>query len=318
MNGQSFTPRLADKMNENMEFPGATGEDIEWMQNSFVATIFERLEQQKEDRFVAKEDKDKVKYYRDTYAEHPDDRVNIEYTVPLDNQEALVTLSGMYQQVRSETGANLEYSRLPIVDEKAPSEKDFDDISEVLRKQPKDTACVFNCQMGKGRTTTGMILACLLKDIMYGNPNKKYWVDDTVNPDEYDEDELAEEKAKRGQFSVIFKLFEYLPEAKEAKAHLDRIIDLCGEPPIGTGLQNLRECIQWTQQKHDFEPKKKKPFWKQMSKNFIERYYYLVCFATYCKIYAPRGFDWTFTMWMDCRAELREIIAHGKNNFNWD
>ena len=61
MNGQSFTPRLADKMNENMEFPGATGEDIEWMQNSFVATIFERLEQQKEDRFVAKEDKDKVK-----------------------------------------------------------------------------------------------------------------------------------------------------------------------------------------------------------------------------------------------------------------
>ena len=52
-----------------------------------------------------------VKYYRDTYAEHPDDRVNIEYTVPLDNQDALVTLSGMYDQVRAETGANLEYSR---------------------------------------------------------------------------------------------------------------------------------------------------------------------------------------------------------------
>ena len=68
---------------------------------------------------------------------------------------------------------------------------------------------------------------------MYGNPNKTYWVDDTVNPDDYDEDELAEEKARRGQFSVIFKLFEYLPEAREAKAHLDRIIDLCGERPIG-------------------------------------------------------------------------------------
>ena len=51
--------------------------------------------------------------------------------------------------------------------------------------------------------------------------------------DEYDEDELAEEKARRGQFSVIFKLFEYLPEAREAKAHLDRIIDLCGERPVG-------------------------------------------------------------------------------------
>ena len=52
-----------------------------------------------------------VKYYRDTYAEHPDDRENIEYTVPLENNEALVTLSGMYDQVKNETGANLEYSR---------------------------------------------------------------------------------------------------------------------------------------------------------------------------------------------------------------
>ena len=74
---------------------------------------------------------------------------------------------------------------------------------------------------------------------MYGNPSKTYWVDDTVNPDEYDEDELAEEKARRGQFSVIFKLFEYLPEAREAKAHLDRIIDLCGERPVGKQLSQF-------------------------------------------------------------------------------
>ena len=57
----------------------------------------------------------------------------------------------------------------------------------------------------------------------------------------------------------------------------------------GTGLQNLRECILWTQTKHDFEPKRKKPFWRQMSVNFIERYCYLICFATYVKLFAPRG-----------------------------
>ena len=132
---------------------------------------------------------------------------------------------------------------------------------------------------------------------------------------------LILQRAKRGQFSVVFKIFEYLPEAKEAKAHLDYVIDLCGEPPkgkplyatcfsleykinmvilsnmmnmplyqfVGTGLQNLRECILWTQTKHDFEPRLKKPFWKQMSVNFIERYCYLICFATYVKLFAPRG-----------------------------
>ena len=32
------------RMNENMEFPGISGEDIQWLQDSFVQTIFTRLE----------------------------------------------------------------------------------------------------------------------------------------------------------------------------------------------------------------------------------------------------------------------------------
>ena len=33
------------------------------------------------------------------------------------------------------------------MDEKAPREVDFDTIVQVLRKEDKDTACVFNCQV---------------------------------------------------------------------------------------------------------------------------------------------------------------------------
>lgn len=48
--------------------------------------------------------------------------------------------------------------------------------------------------MGKGRTTTGMILACLLKDLLHGDASKKYYKDDTVNAKDFsDEDEFAEE-----------------------------------------------------------------------------------------------------------------------------
>ena len=32
---------------------------------------------------------------------------------------------------------------------------------------------------------------------------------------------------------MVSKIFEYIPEAKEGKAHLDHVIDLCGEPPRG-------------------------------------------------------------------------------------
>ena len=172
--------------------------------------------------------------------------------------------------------------------------------------------------MGKGRTTTGMILACLIKDVLHGVPDKKYPQESKVNAKDFsDEDEFLEEKARRGQFEVFEDIFSYIPQAKEAKAHLDHVIDLCGIPPKGTGLQNLRECIIWTKQKYDFEPKIKKGFWKQMSVNFIERYCYLVCFATYLREQAPKGFEKTFVLWMDIRAEIREIIFRGMKNFEW-
>merc|ERR1739846_239730 len=122
-----------------------------------------------------------------------------------------------YNQMKT-LGFDLSYFRLPIVDEKAPLDIDFDAALTAMRQTDPDSACVFNCQMGKGRTTTGMILACLVKDIIHGDQSKKYYVDDTVGADFGDDDEIAEEKARRGQFSVISKIFEYIPEAKEGKA----------------------------------------------------------------------------------------------------
>ena len=54
-----------------------------------------------------------MKYYRDTYAEHPEDRENIEYTVHLDRDEDLVSLSGLYEQLK-QLDFNLEYARYPL------------------------------------------------------------------------------------------------------------------------------------------------------------------------------------------------------------
>jgi len=317
MNGQSFTPRLRERMNENMEFPGATGEYIEWLQNSFVQIIQAEVSESAKNPFIKKEERGKVKYYRDTYAKHPEDRENIEYCVNLDGEDALLTLTGLYDQMKT-LGFDLDYFRLPIVDEKAPQDKDFDAALTAMRNTDADTACIFNCQMGKGRTTTGMILAVLLKDILFGDTSIKYYKNDKVTKEEFpDEDEYLEERAKRGQYEVLDNISKYIPGVDEGKAHIDHIIDLCGVPPAGTGLQNLRECIVWTQTKHDFEPKKKRPFWKQMSKNFIERYCYLIVFTVYVKAFHARGFDKSFTHWMDERAELREVIYNGVQKFNW-
>merc|ERR1712212_1281798 len=266
VNGRSFTPRESDRLNENMEFPGITGPEVDALQDAFVGILRKRAEAEE----------GKVHYFRDTYAEHPADRKNIEHIVPLEGDRALDTISGVYQQLR-EKGFVIEEARLPIVDEKAPAERDFDVLVSFLKDDEPETACVFNCQMGKGRTTTGMILSCLYKHVVFGVGCKEA----KANPD--------------GEFQVIKDLFALLPGAKEAKVILDHIIDLCGS-----------------------EPDAKKPFWAHMGKNFIERYFFLVCFATYALTEAKNKFSKTFVDFMEERKELRQIIAKGMETFAWN
>lgn len=295
-NGMSFTPREATRMNENMEFPGVTGEDLEKLQEDFITVLKKRAA-------PGGIDEGNVKYYKDTYAEHPEDRKNIEYIVPLEGSAALKTLGMVYEELRQE-GFHLTYVRLPIVDEKAPNEGDFDLLVQALKNEPAETACFFNCQMGKGRTTTGMIIGCLLKYVLHD-----------VGAAEVSAITAADTPEQ--SFRVIDTLLDKVPTAKSAKVLLDAIIDLCGEPPVGTGLQNLRQCILWTKQKYDGEPDHKKAFWKHMGVNFIERYFYLVCFASYVIEEAPNKLESTFTAWMEAHADLRALIKLGMRDFAW-
>jgi hypothetical protein len=43
-----------------MEFPALKGDDIEWLQDEFVTAVLKRIEENKEDRFTAKEERGKV------------------------------------------------------------------------------------------------------------------------------------------------------------------------------------------------------------------------------------------------------------------
>jgi Inositol hexakisphosphate len=51
---------------------------------------------------------------------------------------------------------------VPITDEKAPKDSDFGALIDRLWGVPPGAALVFNCQMGRGRTTTGTVIATLL------------------------------------------------------------------------------------------------------------------------------------------------------------
>merc|ERR1711970_690982 len=64
-----------------------------------------------------------------------------------------------------EDKGELSYVLVPVVEERAPDESCFDILVDSLKNEPASTQCVFSCQMGRGRTTLGMIIACLVKEI---------------------------------------------------------------------------------------------------------------------------------------------------------
>ena len=102
---------------------------------------------------------------------------------------------------------------------------------------------VFNCQMGRGRTTTGMITASLIATTMNWNAlpctDEEGQEDPENAPQEYDYiDGPSEEEAYlQGEYKIILQLVGILSHGKLAKRLTDRTIDLMQD------VQNLRKAI---------------------------------------------------------------------------
>ena len=71
------------------------------------------------------------------------------------------------------------YSRIPITATNAPEEQDFDQFISAVKDIPQLfdrnssaplPAMVFNCHVGQGRTTTGMVIGCLIMSHRTGFP----------------------------------------------------------------------------------------------------------------------------------------------------
>merc|ERR1719436_2139396 len=172
------------------------------------------------------------------------------------------------------------------------------------------------------------VVACIVKAIQMSSKLNKMvdtgigsreWADGIIKKtfEELAKSEDLKDNYLMGEFGVIKELLEKLPGAKEGKQLADKMIDICGVPPEGTGIQNLRKCIIQTKYKYDAATEDRQIVWKKMIINFIERYFYIICFATYAKEQGKEGFSKTFVQWMDGQSGLREMVANGKDKLEW-
>ncbi|RZB87170.1 Paladin, partial [Glycine soja] len=217
----------------------------------------------------------------------------------------------VYQELQV-AGYLVDYERVPITDEKSPKEWDFDILVHKISQADVNTEIIFNCQMGRGRTTTGMVIATLFYLNRIGasgipRSNSVGRVSQCLtNVADYIPN--SEEAIRRGEYTVIRSLIRVLEGGVEGKRQVDKVIDKCAS------MQNLREAIGTYRNSILWQPDEMK---REASLSFfveyLERYYFLICFAVYihsematlCSSSVDRS---SFTDWMRDRPELYSII----------
>ncbi|KAK9993506.1 hypothetical protein SO802_023209 [Lithocarpus litseifolius] len=217
----------------------------------------------------------------------------------------------VYEELQAE-GYLVDYERVPITDEKSPKETDFDILVHKISQANLNTEIIFNCQMGRGRTTTGMVIATLIYLNRIGNSgipriNSIGRVSDS-GANVADHLPNSEEAIRRGEYAVIRSLIRVLEGGVEGKRQVDKVIDKCAT------MQNLREAIATYRSSILRQPDEMK---REASLSFfveyLERYYFLICFAVYIHSEgaAIRSCSFghsSFADWMRARPELYSII----------
>ncbi|KAL3652986.1 hypothetical protein CASFOL_002667 [Castilleja foliolosa] len=206
----------------------------------------------------------------------------------------------------------VDYERVPITDEKSPKEQDFDILVHKISQASVRTEIIFNCQMGRGRTTTGMVIATLIYIHRIGasgiprtdSMGKISGCSSSITSDLPD----SEEAIRRGEYSVIRSLIRVLEGGVEGKRQVDKVIDKCAS------MQNLREAIgRYRSSILGQADEMKREASLSFFVEYLERYYFLICFAVYLHTEREALFpispgQCSFTEWMRARPELYSIL----------
>ncbi|KAK4055018.1 hypothetical protein OIO90_003359 [Microbotryomycetes sp. JL221] len=271
--GRPHVLRLFDAPLENVVTTGVTAETVEAMESAL-----------KEDLLAEARNNNGKILLHDEIVE-PDGSFTVTAVWEDVSPEDILTPREVFARMREE-GIKVDYERLPVTDEQAPIPGVYSRIeqrvSQAVSSGQDEIGLVFNCQMGRGRTTTGMVAAMLVSNILFERSTaydlaasmheSSMHESTTLSWDSRDSDPYL-----AGEYKIVLQLVGVLPHGKTAKKLVDRAIDNC------EGVQNLRKAI------YDFKlraeaadeqsPKHKKIF--HVACNYLYRYASLIVFANY-------------------------------------
>ncbi|KDO20602.1 hypothetical protein SPRG_12958 [Saprolegnia parasitica CBS 223.65] len=282
--GVPYTARVRAKLNENDLVPGLTGHTIQVLEASLKNSLMEQLE---------------LRNHAFEYWHEPTPLVNelaVETIAPTD----VHTLPELMEALQHPTIESITFHRIPIDRENFPEQDVVETFVDLVQRADMHTAFVFNCQMGRGRTTTAMTVAYLKWSVMQpdsvvevpdGLPMTRAHRSLTLDPNTID--------YALGTFKVILALCETLEQGTHAKAWIDAAIDDCA------AVYHLRRVIEECRQRSMAEAKPaKRSFYLHRACRLLERYFYFIMFGQYLL----EAHVQSFSSWLQLHPDLFRLL----------
>ncbi|CDZ97852.1 hypothetical protein [Phaffia rhodozyma] len=278
--GRPHVLRLESRPLTNVEATGITTDVVESMEVSLKKDVVDEIRRSQDGRILLH---DEVEDGQGGF-----EIVPIWETV---KKEDVMTPKDVYEQVRRE-GFMVNYARVAITDEQAPLPAALDAlVHRVIDSLTVRSDMVFNCQMGRGRTTTGMVAACLISSVVNGDRA-------LAEKDSRSSESRQTDPYLNGEYKMILSLVAFLQWGPQAKALADRAIDQMD------GVQNLRKAVMDYKLKAETTPpgvKQAKLF--ELGCNYLYRYGMLVVLAGFL---------------IEHRTELRKMVTQKSGHVMFD
>lgn len=298
--GRPFVLRKEDAILENVEYPGIEVDEI----TAIEAQLKEELQMR-----VRKANGFMLFWHetRELFSEETIEHVNPDSEIK--------TLREIYQEVAMESDFDLKYARIPVSDETAPEEKDLDDLVRLLMPsflreinihdedgltsgKDRRTAVICNCQMGRGRTTTAIVCVYMIRLVLEDHYKVTTAFSKLLECVNDSTEEFRNQTKQSTGYSIINKLVQTLDNGEQSLRLVEFCVNQCDK------MQNLRDCISQCYEvamdrelsfgKHDF--------YMRRAVNYLERYFYLICFASYLLEERVHSFQRIlFVTWMNTR-----------------
>ncbi|KAF9260086.1 hypothetical protein L218DRAFT_1079604 [Marasmius fiardii PR-910] len=300
--GRPHVLRLVDRPLENVEATGVAKNVVEAMERSFKQDVLLEL---------------KRGGGRILLHDEVEERPGVFSIIPIwetVKPEDILTPRDVFELMTKE-GFRIDYGRVAITDEQAPLPEALYILLDRIRSGlSKAGDFIFNCQMGRGRTTTGMVTACLISTTMNWDVQRN---DSNVLTDTEDKGDVSgefdlmdgpseEEAYRQGEYKTILQLVGVLSHGKVAKRLTDRAIDLMQD------VQNLRKAIYDYKLKAEACEKgsKKETQLMNITANYLYRYGTLIVFANYLiEMRESKGKEMTFPAWLEEHREITKLLG---------